>query len=129
MNKVRVSAIVNVLTGVTNVALSFPLSKMFGVTGACVSICVAYMLRDILLLIIYHKQLPLDIIGFMKKCFGRMSIPLVLTILCGFGINQLIADGGWMAFLIKAVLVGGIYCLTTLLIGLDQEEKTACSKS
>ena len=128
MNKVRVTAIVNVLTGVTNVALSFPLSKIFGVNGACISICAAYFLRDVLLLLIYHKQLPLDIVGFMKKCYLRMSLPIAVTILCGVGINRLIPDGGWLAFLMKAAMVVVIYLGSMLILGLDKQEKHSILK-
>lgn len=128
MNKVKQSAFVNVLTGVTNVALSFPLSKLFGVTGACVSICIAYILRDVLLLIIYHRQLPLDVLGFIKKCYLRMSVPIAVTILCGVGINRLISDGGWLIFLVKAAMVAVIYIASMLVFGFDKQEKRSLLK-
>lgn len=128
MNKVKQSAFVNVLTGVTNVALSFPLSKLFGVTGACVSICIAYILRDVLLLIIYHRQLPLDVLGFIKKCYLRMSVPIAVTILCGVGINRLISDGGWLIFLVKAAMVAVIYIASMLFFGFDKQEKRSLLK-
>ncbi len=122
-NKVKQSALVNVLTGVLNVALSFPLSKLFGVTGACISICVAYLVRDICLNVLCHRVLPLDIPGFIKKCYVRMAVPLILTILCGFAVNHLIADGGWTMLLLKGAIVCAIYFLCVLLFGLTANER------
>lgn len=121
--KVKTTAWVNVATGVINVVLSFPMSKFFGVIGACTSICVAYFVRDIALTIIYHKVLPLDIPGFIKNCYLRMSIPVLLTILFGWGLNNLISDGGWMVFLCKAGAVATVYFVLTFCFGLSKHEK------
>lgn len=122
-NKVKLTAIVSVVTGVVNVGLSFPLSKFFGVTGACVSIFVAYMVRDILLTVIYHKQLPLNIPHFMKECYLRMSVPVIFTVLCGMAVNHFLPDGGWLMFVVKAVIVVGIYAVATLIFALSTEER------
>lgn len=122
--KVKTTAWVNIATGVINVALSFPLSKVFGVIGACTSICVAYVVRAVSLNIIYHKVLPLDIPGFVKNCYLRMSVPVVLTILLGWGMNALLADGGWLIFLVKAAITAGTYLILTLVLGLNKRERT-----
>lgn len=123
MNKVKMTAFVNLMTGVINVALSFPLSKLFGVTGACISICVAYLVRDIVLNILYHKVLPLNIPQFILQCYLRMLVPLVLTVLWGFGINYLIPGGGWMKILLKGGIVVILYGVHTLTLGLSRQER------
>lgn len=120
--KVKMVAYVNVATGVINVLLSFPFSKLFGVWGACLSICVAYTVRAVSLNIIYHRELPLNIPAFVKKCYLRMSVPIVLTVLAGIGINHWIADGGWMVFLLKAFITVIIYAVLTILIGYSRTE-------
>lgn len=121
--KVKTTALVNIATGLINVALSFPLSKLFGVIGACVSICIAYIVRAVSLNIIYHKVLPLDIPGFVKNCYFRMSIPVALTILCGFVLNYFVSDGGWLVFLFKAGVTVVIYFVLTFVIGLNKQEQ------
>ena len=122
-NKVKVTALVSIVTGVVNVCLSFPLSSHFGVTGACMSIGTAYLIRDILLNVIYHRELPLDIPRFIKECYLRMSVPMVLTIVCGLWINRWIADGGWIIFFVKATITAGIYCVTTWFLALSRQER------
>ena len=125
MKKVKVTAFVNVATGLINVALSFPLSAIFGVTGACISIFAAYMVRDVVLNIIYQKQLPLNIPAFVKGCYLRMSVPILFTVAVGVGINYLIADGGWMILICKAGIVVLIYLVSVLLFGLNGNERKA----
>lgn len=122
-NKVKLTALVSIVTGVVNVCLSFPLSSHFGVIGACMSIGIAYLVRDVLLNVIYHRELPLDIPRFIKECYLRMSLPMVLTIVCGLWINRWIADGGWMIFFVKAAMTAGIYCVTTWFLALSRQER------
>lgn len=122
-NKVKLTALVSIVTGVVNVCLSFPLSSHFGVIGACVSIGTAYLTRDILLNVIYHRELPLDIPRFIKECYLRMSLPMVLTIVCGLWINRWIADGGWTIFFVKAAMTVGVYGVTTWFLALSRQER------
>ena len=121
--KVKLVAMVNLVTGLINVALSFVLSGIFGVTGACISICAAYSVRDILLHYIYHTQLPLDVFAFMKNCYARMYTPLAVTLICGLVLNQFIADGGWMVFVVKGMAIVAMYLMLVFAIGLSNEER------
>lgn len=121
--KVKVTAWVNVATGLINVILSFPLSKFFGVIGACISICAAYTVRAVLLNIIYHRQLPLNIPAFIINCYLRMSAPVILTIAAGLVMNYFVPDAGWIVFFIKAAAVAVLYLLLTLLLGYSKTER------
>ena len=67
--------------------LSFLLSKIFGVIGECASIFVAYVVRAVVLNVIYHKILNFDMVQFAKKCYVRMSLPIVATVAAGVGVN------------------------------------------
>ena len=122
-NKVKLTACVSILTGVVNVCLSFPLSAHFGALGACMSIGTAYLDRDLALHLVYHRELPVDIPGFIRKCYLRMSAPLILTILCGSLLNFWIADGGWGRFLLKASLTAAVYAVLTVVVGLTGQER------
>ena len=121
--KVKTMAMVHLITGVANVALSFPLSKVFGVTGACVSICTAYFIRDILLHFLYRRELGLDIRAFMKVCYGRSAAPILLTLLCGAVMNRFVPDAGWMMLVLKGLVVVAVYLLATGLFVLKKDER------
>ncbi len=122
--KVNLMAIVNVVTGVSNICLSYPLSKAYGVIGACVSICIAYMLRAVVLLIIYHKVLPVNIGQFIKQCYARMSVPVLLTVGVGLLVNRYIPGEGWVSLIIKGGLVIAVYGVLTFIIAFNRAEKT-----
>ena len=121
--KVKTKAIIVLITGVINIALAFPLAKLYGVIGACMSICIAYVFRAIACNVVYHKVLPVNIPKFMSKCYLRMSIPVVLTILAGVGLNFLLKDGGWLMFVAKAAIVSVIYLALVLVLGLSKGER------
>ena len=122
-NQVRLTSLMNVAIGVLNVILSFPLSYYYGALGACIAICITYIVRVILCNVLYHRVLPLNIPRFIRKCYLRMSVPILLSILAGFVVNHLIPDGGWMVFLMKAGIIVVIYGALTLLLGTNQQER------
>lgn len=125
MNKVKMIAFLDVIIGVLNVALSFPLSKKYGVLGACLAICVSYIVRVVICNFLYNRYLPVDIPAFVKKCYLRMSVPIVLTVLAGIGINRWIADGGWLVFFLKAGITAALYFVLVILLGYSSEERKA----
>lgn len=122
-NKVKIQAYVNVATGITNILLSFPLSKLYGVIGSCVSICIVYLLRAVVMNVISYKVLNLNITQLIKKCYVRMSIPIIITICFGIYINVLLETESWLFLIIKAFTVIFVYLLTTLFVGLEKADR------
>lgn len=121
--KVKIQAYVNLGMGLVNVILSFWLSWRVGVLGACISIFIAYTLRLVLLLVIYQKNLRLNIKLFIRECYCRMSIPVIISIVFGLFINQWVADGGWVNFVCKGFAVGLVYILSACFIGLSKMDR------
>lgn len=122
-NKVKEQALITVAMGFFNVICSFILSKLFGVLGACFSIFLAYSLRALLYHIVHKKIMKLDIVYFMKKCYFKMLLPILITLLFGVFLNKLIADGGWLILGIKAILLIFVYALGICVFGLTKTEK------
>lgn len=122
-NKVKVTALIHLAAGIINVVLSFILSSFLGVTGACLSIGIAYFVRDIMVHIFYHRMLPLDIPGFAKTCYLRMSVPILLTIAFGMAVNKMIADAGWTVLLLKAIILCALYCVLMYALGLEETDR------
>jgi len=123
-NKVNYQAYITIIIGVVNVILSFILSAAFGVVGACVSIFVAYMLRAVLTNIVVYKKLNMNIPLFARECYLKMSIPLLLTVIVGIGINCLPMADSWWALVLKGGAVCILYALLILLIGLNKSERS-----
>ncbi len=128
-NKVNIQAYVSVVTGITNVILSFILSYYWGVVGACVSIFIAYTVRAILMNIITKKVLRFNVKKFIKDCYLRMSVPMLLTLVVGVGINYLIQDSGWLIFAVKVIIIVVTYLIFTFIFGINKgERKTIIDK-
>lgn len=123
IGRVKQMAIVSLVTGIVNICLSFPLSYCFGEVGACLSICIAYLVRAVLYNIIYHKELPLEIPRFIKECYLKMSVPILVTIACGERLNHWVPDGGWSIFLLKTAIIVMIYLLSVICFALTGQEK------
>lgn len=122
-NKVKKQAQVNIVMGIINVILSYNLSKNFGVVGACVAICVAYLFRTISLIVIYKKELSLNMTYFIKKCYIK-NIPIIMiTVLMGNLIKQKISMMGWLGVFINAVILIGIYLCLLIVFGTNRMEK------
>ena len=123
--KVKLMAIVNILTGVINVCLSYPLSKSYGVLGACVSICIAYSVRSIVLMVLYNKVLPFNIPRFIRQCYLKLLVPIVLTILIGFAMNQVVPDSGWLVLVLKGGFTAAVFGGLVFTMGFNKSERAA----
>ena len=122
-NKVNIQAYVSIGTGVINLIMTFPLSILYGVIGACISIGISYSIRAIAMNVICNKVLGIDILLFIRKCYLRLSVPIIITVGIGFIMNHFIQDGGWVMLLIKSLAVTGIYCLLTFYCGLEKKDR------
>ena len=121
-NKVKITAFVSVATGVTNVILSFILSRRYGVAGACISIFAAYMLRVILLVLFYGRSLQLDMPLFMKKCWLRILLPVAVTVASGAVIGRLPVHG-WIGLAVKGAAVVLVYLVCMSVFFLSAPER------
>lgn len=121
-NKVKTQSAIYVGMAVVNLALAFPLTKMFGVIGLTVAIFCAFSVRTIALDIVFQKKLGLNMVRFFKGTFGSLLMPMVITVLVLCCIN-LIPFSGWMGLCVKGVLSVIAYCAIVLLIGANSYEK------
>ena len=124
--KVKLQALVNVVCGVVNIILSFILSYFIGVIGSCISIFIAYMIRAVAMNVIAKKVLKFDIKHFIQKCYIRMSVPMLISVLIAFTINYFIPDTGWLMLLCQGAVVVVVYFLLMLLLGVSKEEGKSC---
>lgn len=122
-NKVKVQAIIAVLTGVFNLAFSFALSKYFGVLGACFSIFLAYTLRAFLYHMAHKKVMKLDMFYFMKNCYFKLLPPFIISVVIAFVLNDIVQNNNWMFLGIKAVIISVCYLFSSFLFGFSKEER------
>ena len=87
-NKVKLQAFVFIIMGLLNFGLSLILSKFFGALGASISIFVAYMVRTLLMAVIYQKVLKLDMPRFVKETFVVFTPRLIVTMCIGLALEH-----------------------------------------
>lgn len=122
-NKVKLQSIITVIVGVVNVALSFVLSRFYGVIGASASIFVAYMIRVALYVYIDWKALHLDMKRFIKDCYLKMLPPILITCLLGYAINSVVNTNSWVMLMAVGLAVCIIYILSVAFISLNKNER------
>lgn len=123
VNKIRYLTIVNAVKAGLNIVLVSVLSKWWGAVGACVSICVVYFFRNFANMYLYKSKLGLDTKTFYIECYGKMSIPMVITLVIGLLMQRLTPNLGWAVFGIKVIVIIAIYLSLMWIMAYNSEEK------
>lgn len=122
LNKVKYQAIVFVFMGLLNVFIGYFLAERYGCLGLCISIFIAYSIRNIGIDYILKKHLHLDIVCFFKEVFIKPFGSILIVLLGGFFINR-IPVHGWSGFLIKGICVTIVYFLIMYISILNTYER------
>lgn len=128
-NKVKLQSYVFIIMGIVNVVCSLVLSKFYGATGAAASIFIAYMVRTVLMTVIYKKVLKLDMIKFFKATFLKISPYLLITLavglLCEY-FNPI--SNAFLRFGINGIVLVGVFFALMMLKGFNEYERNMVSK-
>lgn len=123
-NQVKPQAFIGVTTGVSNVILSLVFSRIWGVVGAALSICIAYIIRLFLTLVLIRKKTEIDLKCYFKQCYLKMAVPIVLTFPMYF-VLRLFDWSTWLYFIVKVLIIGSVYGIMLFIFGLKKSEKMA----
>ena len=128
-NKVKTQAVISIIVGGVNIVLSLIFSTLFGVIGSCLSIFVAYTIRNIAYLIAHRKYTGVNIFQFIRKCYLRLLIPLIIALVTGSIINHCFATTGWIALIAKGGIISIIYIVSAYCLGVFASNKKANESS
>ncbi|WP_043931162.1 oligosaccharide flippase family protein [Bacillus sp. EB01] len=119
----RFRAIAYVFTAILNIAISIPLTSLFGIYGATTGTFISLIIGNILIINIYYsKKIGIDIRKFFSSVSKGYIVIIPLLLLFGNILNNLQVLG-WLGLLIKAVLITIMYVLLMWLFGLNKDEK------
>lgn len=121
--KIKYHAISEIIAGVVNVSLCFPLAHLYGALGACISICIAYIFRTISDNIICIFVLKIKMKRFYRDVYLKMFVPLVVTTALGLYAIKGIEYMGAFTFIRTGVVITAIYCLLSFLFGVSLKER------
>lgn len=129
-NLVKYQALIQIAVGICNVILSVIFSTLWGVLGASLSIFIAYLLRFLLNAWLIRRKLRVNWGAYVKQCYLKMSLPIVATGLVFVGLHLVWSIDSWLALVLKALSIIGIYLIFVWLLGLNKAERrsalTAC---
>lgn len=121
-NKVKYQAIVYVIMGVSNVIIGYVLAKSWGCIGLCLSIFIAYNIRNIGLNVIFKRVLNMHMILFFKDVYLKMGVPMCVAALLGYSCHYLPLNG-LVGFISKGALVTVIYIALMWSFALHKEDR------
>lgn len=108
---------------ILNVAVSIPLTKLYGGVGAAIGTAISLVLGQIIILnIFYHKKVGINMIEFWKNIF-KMSIPIIFVVIFGVVLNIVWISSSIIVLGIKIVLYAGVYAVMMWLFGMNEYEK------
>lgn len=123
-NKVKLQSIVFIIMGVINVCVSLITSKYFGAIGASLSICIAYMVRNALMLCIHIKVLHLDMKTFFKNTFLKITPFLLVMLGIGLGLeyfNPMTSE--FLRFMVNGAIFVSVFTVVLYKFVINDYEK------
>lgn len=122
-NAVKQKAIAYIVMAILNISLSFALIPKYGALGACLSVCIAYFIRTLIMNIVYVRKLHIHMRQFYASVYLPMIFPVILSLIIGFAVEYLIQLTGWIAVIIKGVIVTIEYIILVSIFYMTLEEK------
>ena len=123
MNKHRFRSIVYLFIALINVVLTFLWVNKYGIIGASLATCIAYLIGHVLIMNwYYHKKIGIDIPLFWKNILKMCIYPVICCLLFDF-INQFIVYDNWVIFLIFALIYTLVYFVGSYLFNMNDYEK------
>lgn len=122
-NNTKLQALINLLTGVVNVSVSFVLSYFYGIIGACVSICFAYTVRFVIFHIVGQTKMHFNIKLFIRKCYLKMALPAICTLVIGLLINLIWQQNGLLELIVKSIIILIVFVTFNLVLGVNKSER------
>lgn len=123
-NQHQFRSVVYFFIAILNILVSILLVKNYGAIGCAIATGISFTLGNIIIINIYYwKKVDIDIPLFWGNIF-KMSIPVAITMIIGYGLNHFINEYKIVTFILKGSIYVVIYAILMWLIGMNKEEKT-----
>jgi O-antigen/teichoic acid export membrane protein len=126
-NKVKIRAIIAVVSGMLNVILSLVLSSKWGAIGASCSIFIVTLFRMIANNIAYKRILNLDLKRFFKGCYLSILPTMGVALAVGLLLNYLFKGTSIILLAAKIAIIVVSYIVSAWFISFNEFEKNSVS--
>lgn len=127
--QVKLQAYAFLLMATINLILAYPMTKFFSVIGLCTSIMIAYVVRTIMMDVIFYKTLHIDIFKFFKDSYMKIIPSLALAVIICFLFTNYYTQSGYIGFIVKTAVCTLVYILSIWFFAMDNSEKELLSTS
>ena len=122
-NQHQFRSVVYFFIAILNIVVSILLVKNYGAIGCAIATGISFTLGNIIIINIYYwKRVDIDIPLFWTNIF-KMSIPVAITMIVGYGLNHFINEYRIVTFILKGSIYVIAYVVLMWLIGMNKEEK------
>jgi O-antigen/teichoic acid export membrane protein len=123
LNKHQFRSTVYLCLAVLNVALTFWWVEQYGIIGAAMATCIAYILGNILIINwYYHKRIGIDIPLFWKNILKMTPVMLFMGVSAWFILDRLSMDN-WLVFFAAALVYTVVYFALAYRFMMNQYER------
>lgn len=123
-NKIKLQGTILILTSVLNVILALIFVPIYGAVGCALSIFLSLVISQIIgVNYIYWKVEGLNIPKFLKECHLSLLLPLILSLISGFMIQNFISAQSLITFFPKAILLAILHFVFMWFLGMNKYEK------
>lgn len=122
-NKHYFRAIAYLIMAIINVAISIVLCQLYGAVGSAIGTAISLIIANgIIMNVYYYKYCNIDIIVFWKNIL-RISLGMVIPIICGVVICKNINQFKIVQYGIGIIVYSIIYCISIWKISMNRYEK------
>ena len=123
LNKHKFRSIVYSCIAVLNVVLTFWWVEDYGIIGAAMATCLAYLIGNILIINwYYHKRIGIDIPLFWNNILKMSPVMLISGSAAWFILDRLSVDN-WLVFFAAAVVYSAVYFALAYAFMMNQYER------
>lgn len=115
-NSIKYQGYIYAIMAIINVILSLVLSPNYGVIGATIAISTAYIIRNILMKILYIKKIEINWINYYLKTYIVILPIIVVLIVIGYYLNSFFMEISIRNLFIKVLVISILYSLIVILI-------------
>lgn len=123
LNKHQFRSVVYTCIAVLNVVLTFWWVESYGIIGAAMATCIAYVLGNILIINwYYYKKIGIDIPLFWKNIVKMFPVMVVMGTTAWFVLDALTVDS-WIKFFVAAAVYSVVYASLAYRFMMNQYER------
>lgn len=128
LNRHRFRSSLYACIAIVNVILTFWWVEEYGIIGAAVATCLAYVVGNILIINwYYHKKIGIDIPLFWKNILKMSPVMLLMGTAAWFVLDRLTIDS-WLTFFLCAAVYTVVYCLLAYWFMMNHYERDIIMK-